>query len=129
MPRKVTTLALLGALALAAPAAAPAADTGAGPEATASKSCSLAGKTRSLGPTYTTSLSVRNTSCRSGRRLVRGWNACRRANGGADGRCRSRVLGYRCSESRSNVIRTQFDARVSCRKGSRRINHRYTQFT
>ena len=92
-------------------------------------SCSLKGKERTLGPTYTTKLTVKGTSCRSGQRFVRAYYKCRKANGGTDGRCRKRVGGYACRERRTNVIRTQFDASVSCRKGKRRINHRYTQFT
>lgn len=124
MPRTVTVLALTGALALTLPGMAQA-----GPVAAASKSCGASSKPRALGPTYTTSLSVSRTTCRSGRRLVRAWNSCRVAAGGRDGRCRRRVLGYSCSERRSNVIRTQFDATVSCKKGSRRIRHAYTQLT
>ena len=32
-------------------------------------------------------------------RVVKAFNACRRANGGVKGRCTKRVLGYRCSET------------------------------
>ena len=39
----------------------------------------------------------------------------------------ARLLG--CSEKRSNVIKTQFDARVTCKKGRARIITDYTQFT
>jgi len=96
------------------------------PSATASKSCGVSKKPRALGPTYTLGLSVKGTSCANGRGFVRSWYKCR---GGGKRRCGRKVSGYRCSERRSNVIRTQFDARVSCKKGSRRITHKYTQFT
>jgi len=125
MLRRTSLVALLASLSLLA--AIPAHASG-GPEAVASKSCSLAGKTRSLGPTYTTSLSVRKTSCLNGRKLVKAYYNCRVDNGGKKGRCGG-VSGYSCSETRFNVIKTQFDARVSCKKGSKRVKHTYTQFT
>ncbi|MBA3329133.1 MAG: hypothetical protein H0T43_12615 [Solirubrobacterales bacterium] len=84
---------------------------------------------RGLGPTYLTKLSVTRTSCRTGLRVVRAYYRCRVRNGGRDGRCRSRVLTYRCTERRFNTISTQFDARVTCSKGSARVLHTYTQFT
>jgi hypothetical protein len=127
MLRRTPLLALtaaIGALAVL-PAGAQA---GAGPEAVAAKSCSLSGKTRSLGPTYTTSLSVKRTSCAKGESLVKAYYGCRKRNGGKKGRC-SGVSGYSCSEKRSNVIRTQFDASVTCKKGRKTVKHTYTQFT
>jgi len=99
-----------------------------GPEAVAAKTCSLSGKTRSLGPTYTTSLSVRRVSCSKGEALVTAYYKCRKRNGGKKGRCGG-VSGYSCGERRSNVIRTQFDARVTCKKGRKTVKHTYTQFT
>jgi hypothetical protein len=63
------------------------------------KGCSLAGKERSLGPTYTTSLSVRHTTCRIGYRVVRAFDACRKRHGKA-GHCGHRVLHFACSERR-----------------------------
>ena len=118
------SLAALAATAVlvALPATAGASE----PSATASKSCGVSKKPRALGPTYTLGLSVKGTSCANGRGFVRSWYKCR---GGGKGRCRRKVSGYSCSEKRSNVIRTQFDARVSCKKGGRRITHKYTQFT
>ena len=127
MLRRTTFLAVaatLGALAVM-PAAAQAAS---GPEAVAAKSCSLSGKTRSLGPTYTTALSVKHVSCSKGESLVRSYYNCRLDNGGKRARCGG-VSGYSCSERRSNVIRTQFDASVTCKKGRKVVKHSYTQFT
>ncbi len=99
------------------------------PSSSSAAACSLGSSARKLGPTYTTRLVVTRVSCTRGKTLVRSWYRCRKANGGSDGRCRKRVLGYKCSEKRRNVIRTQFDATVTCRSGSRRIVHDYTQFT
>jgi hypothetical protein len=121
----VAVAATVGALAIL-PAGTQAA--GGAPEAVAAKSCSLAGKTRSLGPTYTTSLSVKRTSCSKGESLVRAYYNCRKRNGGKKGHCGG-VSGYSCSERRSNAIPTQFDASVTCKKGRKTIKHTYTQFT
>jgi hypothetical protein len=129
-PRRRTEFPLfkssLVAAALVALLAAPATVGASQPTATASKSCGVSKKPRALGPTYTLGLSVKGTSCKNGRGFVRAYYKCR---GGGKGRCRHKVSGYRCSEKRSNAISTQFDARVSCRKGRRRITHKYTQFT
>ena len=91
--------------------------------------CNIRGKERKLGATYVTSLKVFGTSCANGERVVRAFHRCRFANGGKDGRCRKRVLHWRCTERRLNKISTQYDARVTCTKGSASIKHNYTQFT
>ena len=91
--------------------------------------CSLAGKERRLGATYVTSLKVSGISCRSAEDVVKAFHRCRRANGGADGRCTRQVSGFKCTESRFNKISTQYDARVSCRRTGKRIDFTYTQFT
>jgi hypothetical protein len=122
----VLSLALLGVFAVATAAASPGSDD---PIASAAARCSLSSsKQRSLGPTYVTALSVSGTSCATGERVVRAYYRCRVRNGGRRGRCSSRVLGYRCTETRESIS-TQFDARVRCRNGSARVNHSYTQFT
>jgi hypothetical protein len=115
-----TVLAVLAAV-VATAALAPTA--GADPVATASKSCSV-GDSRSYGTTYVISISVRNTSCRAGRSLIRAFHDCRP---GKSGRCPS-VKGYSCSERREEG-RTQYDSRVTCRKGDKTVKHTYTQFT
>jgi len=122
--RTTVALATAAALAVALPAAAQAAP----PEAVAAKNCSLSGKTRSLGPTYTTSLKVKRVSCRKGESVVKGYYKCRVRNGGKKGRCGG-VQRFKCSERRYNSIRTQFDARVTCKKGRKVVKHTYTQFT
>ena len=113
------------ALALVPPAAAAAPGS-----ASTLARCSIAGKERRLGPTYVTSLSTTRVSCRTGERVVRAFHRCRRAGRtGSRGRCRRAVLRYRCSERVLRRARTQFDSRVVCRRGSRRVTHGYTQFT
>jgi hypothetical protein len=119
LTRSLAPLAALAALLALAPAAA--ADT----TATAAKSCRV-GDSRSYGTTYVLSIGVTNTSCRAGRRVIRAFHGCRP---GKAGHCNERVLGYSCSESRYDKIRTQYSGRVSCTKGSKKVTHRYTQFT
>jgi uncharacterized membrane protein len=115
---------ILTALALAAAFTAAVAPTaGADPVASASKSCSV-GDERSYGTTYVISISVSGTSCRSGRSLIRSFHDCRP---GKSGKCPS-VKGYSCSERREKGP-TQYDSRVTCRKGSKTVKHTYTQFT
>ena len=131
--RRVTAPVLrltgLGALLATLLLALTAAGAAAAPGATAARSCDIGGKERRLGASYVTSLSARGTSCRRAQRVVRAYHACRRRHGGADGRCPNRVRRYRCRERRTSVIETQYDARVTCRRGGKRIRHAYTQFT
>lgn len=79
------------------------------------------------GAGYFTSLSVKGTTCRTGRRVTLAHYRCRTENGRA-GRCRRHVLHYSCSETR-NVIPTEINARVTCRRGSARVIYTYQQNT
>lgn len=88
--------------------------------------CNIRGKERNFGTTYVYTLKVRNVSCATGGKVVRAYHACRKRNGGRDGRCRG-VLRYRCKEKRTQAIRTQFDAKVWCTRGSRVVYHAYQQ--
>jgi hypothetical protein len=124
MRRLVPLAALVLALGLTSPSARAAEP----PTATAAAKCSLSGKERKLGPTYTTSLTVTGVSCATGEAVVKDYYKCRVRNGGRKGRCTSRVRGFRCTETRESIP-TQFDAKVSCRDGSDRVRHSYTQFT
>jgi hypothetical protein len=117
LSRTVAVLTLVAALAATASAGAS--------TATASKSCSV-GNSRSYGTTYVLSISVSHTSCSSGRSVIRAFHSCRP---GKAGYCHRRVLGYSCSERRFDKIKTQYSARVTCRKGSRVVKHTYQQFT
>lgn len=119
MPRLIGLSALLLLVTL----------TAATPADAALKSCSVRGKERKLGATYVTTLKVDRTSCASAEKVVKAFHRCRRANGGADGFCRARVSEYACKETRFNKITTQYDSRVTCRRGTKRISFTYTQFT
>jgi hypothetical protein len=113
--------ALLAILALAA--AAPLASTAsASPRARSARSCPTP---RYPGDGYFTSLSVSNTSCRNGSKVAVAYYRCRLRHGKA-GRCRSRVLGYRCSEVRHSIP-TEIVGRVTCTLGRARVVHTYQQ--
>jgi hypothetical protein len=93
-----------------------------------SATCHLGKDGRRLGATYVTSLSVSRVSCSTGKRVVKAYNACRRAHGGVKGKCPRKVLGYRCSEHRDSIP-TEITARVSCKASARRVRFNYEQFT
>jgi hypothetical protein len=135
----VRRLALLASLALLPPAPlllplAPGVGSGARADTAAARpgdatTCDVRRDRRRLGATYVTSLSVTQVSCTKAKRVVKAFNACRRGNGGAAGRCTSSVQGFRCAERRGAAIPTQYSSRVSCRSGARRVRFAYTQFT
>jgi hypothetical protein len=79
------------------------------------------------GNGYFTSLEVKNTSCATGKKVAFAWYHCRTKHGAA-GKCNSRVLGFSCTEHRV-TIPTEFDARVTCHKGSEEVVHTYQQNT
>src|SRR4051812_28182057 len=93
-------------------------------EAHAARSCSTP---RYPGSGYFTSLTVRRVSCATGRKVTLAHYRCRTRSGRA-GRCHKRVLGYTCSERR-NSIPTEIDARVTCRRGGKRVVYTYQQNT
>ena len=124
MPRTLLACVLAGASLVALSPPAPAE----GPHAAALRSCNIRGQQDDLGATYVISLKVSGTSCRNGKRVVRAYHACRKRNGGRDGRCRG-VLRYRCTERRLNVIPSQYDARARCKRTGREVFHKYTQNT
>lgn len=97
-------------------------------------SSALAGTARTCstpkypGVGYFTSLRVTAVGCATGRKLVVAYYRCRLQHGGKAGRCPGGVMHYRCTEKR-NTIPTEIDARVTCRRGARRIVHTYQQDT
>ncbi len=104
----------------------------AGAGAATYKRCTLtASESRNLGATYITHLKARGTSCANARRVVKSFNACRRENGGKDGRCSEKVRGYSCTEKRPSNLKTplSYDADVVCSNGSRRVKFHYQQNT
>ena len=96
--------------------------------AAAATRCDVSKDGRKLGTTYVTKLTATNVTCTKAKSVVKAFHRCRRANGGVKGRCASRVQGFRCTETRE-TIPTQFDARATCRDGSRAIRFSYEQFT
>ena len=116
-----------GAAGTGAASVSPAAGSAPGPSASAARVCSVRGRERTLGATYVTSIRAYGVRCSTAYDLVRDYHRCRRRRGGADGRC-PRVDGYRCSERRVSGP-TQYDARATCTRGSRRVVQTYTQNT
>jgi hypothetical protein len=97
------------------------------PASAVAKTCNVQNDADTYGPTYVTSLTVKGVTCARGKTVVRAFHKCRKANGGLKGHCR-RVLGYRCTETRTSIA-TQFSAKATCRNGTRRVVHTYTQNT
>ena len=123
MSRFATSLAICVALSLlaAVPAAAEP------PTASASATCSVAGRERTFVASYVTKLSTRRVTCANARDFVRRYHRCRHRNGGRRGRCRG-VRRFRCEERRYNQQPgLSFDANVLCTRGSQRIRHTYTE--
>ncbi|MQA72766.1 MAG: hypothetical protein GEU88_00155 [Solirubrobacterales bacterium] len=131
------TTGALAALALAALAVAAIPATGSGgaadstaKRADAAKRSTCFKETRTdLGADYVTSLKVKRTSCKKGEKVIKAYHECRRANGGSDGHCRSRVKGYKCKEGKRESTPAQFNAKVRCKKGGKKIVSTYTEQT
>lgn len=123
MPRfRLIFLAVLASLAAVA-AIASATAGAAGPTAfAATKSCT---PPKYPGNGYFTSLKVTGVGCTTGKRVTLAHYRCRVKNG-KKGYCRSRVLGYKCSENR-NSIPTEINSRVTCRNGSKKVVYTYQQ--
>jgi hypothetical protein len=100
-----------------------------GARAASSTACDIRKDGRKLGTTYVTSLKVSHVSCVTAKRLVKAFQACRRANGGVSGHCNKRVSGYRCTERRGDSIPTQYSAKVNCTRFPRHVRFSYTQYT
>src|SRR6201989_1482541 len=77
------------------------------------------------GTGYFTSLSVKETSCATARKLALAYYRCRTAHG-VKGRCTKKVMGYTCKETRQSIA-VEIDARVTCTDGSKKIVHTYQQ--
>lgn len=118
--RTVLSLAAAGLLAL--PAAASSATL---------HTCPLTVKEQQgFGVTYVTSLKVRGVTCATGKRVVRDFQACRKAHGGLKGRCprSTPIVGFHCTEDRGTGP-AQFSSKVTCVRATRRVVFTYTQNT
>lgn len=78
------------------------------------------------GDGYFTSLSVAHVTCTTGKRVMRDHYRCRTRHG-IRGRCTS-VDRYRCSEQRDSIS-TEFVAKVTCKRGHRKVVYTYLQRT
>jgi hypothetical protein len=97
------------------------------PSVSAAGKCHLSvHEQRHSGASYVTSLSVKKTSCKKGKAVVRAYHKCRRAHGWK-GKCGHRVKGYSCKRKYLAKSPYQYDARVTCRRGAKRVVHTYTQ--
>lgn len=120
MIRLALATALL-ALTIAGPAAA------ATPIASAAKTCPLTLKQqRNAGATYLVQLKVSGVSCATGLKVEKAWQSCRRSTAGRT-TCKRRVLGYACRQTILSKSKTQYDAKVTCKNGSRAVTFIYTQ--
>jgi hypothetical protein len=112
----VLAAAFAALLALAATAA------GAQPSARTARSCTAP---KYPGQGYFTSLQVTHVGCATGRRVTLAHYRCRIKHG-RKGRCGS-VLHYRCTETRRSIA-TEYTARVTCKRGARKVVYTYEQF-
>jgi hypothetical protein len=127
--RGKTSAVLAAALATLALGVLAGAGAQASPVATASKTCSLSTQEqRHLGASYVTSLKVVGTTCSKGKTVVKDFHACRKDNGGKNGKCTSKVDGYSCEEHRYDAVPdVQYNSRVRCERGDKVVRHTYTQ--
>jgi hypothetical protein len=78
------------------------------------------------GNGYFTSLTVTKVSCKTGRKVALAYYKCR-IKKGKKARCTDKVMGYSCKELKRTQIPTEINARVSCKRGARRVVHTYQQ--
>jgi hypothetical protein len=79
------------------------------------------------GSGYFLSLKTKNVGCKTGKRVLRAHYNCRIEHG-KKGKCKRKVLGYRCTEKRESIS-TEFNSRVTCKKGTKRVVYAYQQNT
>lgn len=94
----------------------------------ATKTCSLTLKQqRNSGATYLVQLKVSGgVGCSTGLKVEKAWQSCRRASAGKT-TCRKRVLGYSSTQKILDSSKTQYDAKVTAKNGSRVVTFIYTQ--
>jgi hypothetical protein len=98
-----------------------------GTASAATRTCHLTlDQQRHAGATYLVQLKVTGVSCSTGLKVEKAWQSCRRATSGKT-TCRKSVLRYRCKQTMLDSSKTQYDARVSCKNGSKAVAFVYTQ--
>ena len=95
--------------------------------ASAAKTCSLSlNQQRHSGATYLVQLKVSGVTCSTGLKVEKAWQSCRRATAGKT-TCHKSVLGYRSTQKILDSSKTQYDAKVTAKRGSRVVTFIYTQ--
>ena len=118
--RRLTMLAILTCLAVAGLA-------GAQSSVAKTKACSTPKEPAGMLGGYFTQLQVNGVSCATGRKLVLAYYKCRRKKG-IKASCNGKTVnGMKCTEKRGAEIETQYNATVTCKKGSKRVKHSYQQ--
>jgi hypothetical protein len=99
--------------------------------AAATTSCHLSAyEQQHLGVTYVLKVKVKKAGCAKAKKVVKAYHKCRHQAGGAKGKCTHKIAGgWKCTDKRFNQIPTQYDANATCKKGTARIWHTYTQNT
>ncbi len=124
MHQPVIRLALAASVLALATAGGAAAS---GPAASAAKSCHLtASQEFHSGSTYLLKLSVGGVSCSTGLKVEKAFQSCRKSAPGHT-TCKRRVSGYKCTQTVLDSIKSQYDAKVACKTGSRSVGFTYTQ--
>ncbi|CAN5458492.1 hypothetical protein BH20ACT17_BH20ACT17_04690 [soil metagenome] len=78
---------------------------------------------------YLKGLKVRGgPTCADGRRFVKAYYNCRtKGSKPLNGKCTNPPHGYSCTERRTNKTSLTFDGRATCKKGSKRVIHKFIQ--
>jgi len=103
---------------------------GAQASSAATRSCASPASKSGLKGGYFSRLRVTNVSCSEGKKVVYGYYSCRMSKGGKKASCHGRTIrGLRCTEYRDPdlSIPTEFSARVTCKKGTKKVVHVYQQ--
>jgi hypothetical protein len=90
----------------------------------ATSGCDISGQEQNLGASYVTSLKVQGTDCRTGKKVVKGYNKCRGTSGRS---CSQKVKGFKCHTKVLEESPAQFDAKVNCKNGGKAVKFTYTQ--
>src|SRR5689334_9595683 len=115
---------IAGAVACIATVAFAASASAGGPTAHAAANCS----DLRPGDGYIVNIKTKGVGCKTGHKVAKAHRSCRLAHG-KRGKCTRKVLGYSCKEGKRNSISTQFTAKVSCKRGSKRVSFVYQQNT
>jgi hypothetical protein len=119
--RSLVALACLaGAVPLAASSTAATATT-----YTAKAAASCSGQSTGKKGAYLNKLTVSGLSCKSGKKVMLDHDKCRVAHG-VKGKC-TKVDGYKCTEGKRSDSGDQFDVKVTCKKGSKKVSFYVSQ--